>query len=322
VTHTQPCRPALRTLARSARLAPLATLTLLTVLTHALPSARAHAASPDGADAMRPSREQPVALITGSTDGLGREVALRVAETGVHVIVHGRNRARGEAVVAEIRDAGGSASFHAADLASLAEVRRLGETILREYDRLDLLVNNAGIWLRSGTQRELSVDGHELHFAVNYLSGYLLTRLLLPRLIESAPARIVNVASTAQTPIDFDDVMLERGYGGGRAYGQSKLAQILCTMDLAEELEDTGVIATSLHPATLMDTPMVHAAGVEPRSTVEEGARAVMNVITSPEIRSGDYFSGMRRAEPNAQALDREARAQLRALSHHLTNAP
>jgi hypothetical protein len=158
-------------------------------------------------------------LVTGSTDGLGREVALRVAATGAHVIVHGRNRERGLEVVGEIERAGaGSASFHAADLASLAEVRALGETVLREHDRLDVLVNNAGIWLNDG-ERRLSEDGYELHFAVNYLSGFLLTRLLLPRLLESAPSRVVNVASAAQTPLDFDDVMLERG---GRAYAQSK----------------------------------------------------------------------------------------------------
>jgi NAD(P)-dependent dehydrogenase (short-subunit alcohol dehydrogenase family) len=262
--------------------------------------------------------DRPVVLVTGSTDGLGREVARRLAADGAHVIVHGRNRDRGEALVAEIAGDGGSARFLAADLASLDEVRRLAETVSAEYDRLDLLVNNAGIWLRDG-ERRLSADGHELSFAVNYLSGYLLTRMLLPLLRQSAPARIVNVASAAQTPIDFDDVMLERGYGGGRAYGQSKLAQILFTVDLAEELAGTDITVVALHPATLMDTPMVRGAGVTPRTTVAEGLAAVLHAATAPGVESGQYFNGMRPARAHAQAYDAEARRRLRELTERLT---
>jgi NAD(P)-dependent dehydrogenase (short-subunit alcohol dehydrogenase family) len=153
---------------------------------------------------------QLVVLITGSTDGLGREVARRLAAAGHHVIIHGRNRDRGEALVAEIEAEGtGSARFFAADFASLNAVRGLADAVLRDYDRLDVLVNNAGIWSR-GDDRRVSDDGHELQFAVNYLSGYLLTHRLLPLLRASAPSRIINVASAAQAPIDFDDVMLER----------------------------------------------------------------------------------------------------------------
>ena len=266
--------------------------------------------------------EQQVILVTGSTDGLGREVARRLAAGGAHVIVHGRNRERGAALVREIEDSGGSASFHAADLASIEEVRALAETILTEYGRLDVLVNNAGIWLNRSNERQLSADGHELHFAVNYLAGYALTRLLLPRLLESAPARIVNVASAAQRPIDFDDPMLEHGYSGGRAYAQSKLAQILFTVDLAEELDGRGVLVAALHPATLMDTPMVREAGVRARSTVDEGADAVMRLITADDIGSGDYYDGLERSRANAQAYDEDARARLRRLSEGLTGIP
>ena len=266
-------------------------------------------------------RDRPVVLVTGSTDGLGREVAKRVAATGAHVIVHGRNRERGLEVVREIEAAGvGSAAFHAADLASLAEVRAFAATIQREYPRLDVLVNNAGIWLTEGDRR-LSADGHEMHFAVNYLAGYLLTRELLPLLQKSAPARIVNVASAAQNPIDFDDVMLRSGYSGGRGYGQSKLAQILFTMDLAEELRGKGVTVNALHPATLMATSMVREAGVPARSTVDEGATAVMSLITSPDVGSGQYFNGLRPARANAQAYDAEARARLDRLARELTGA-
>src|SRR5688572_4716239 len=196
-----------------------------------------------------------VVMVTGSTDGLGREVARRSAALGAHVIVHGRNQERGNAVVSEIAKEGkGTAKFYAADFASLAEVRALGQRILKDYDRLDVLVNNAGVWLRD---RQVSKDGHEMHFAVNYLAGFLLTHTLLPKIVASAPSRIVNVASGAQSPIDFNDVMLERPGAAGRGYGQSKLAQILFTVDLAEELKGKNVVVTALHPATMMDTTLV-----------------------------------------------------------------
>jgi NAD(P)-dependent dehydrogenase (short-subunit alcohol dehydrogenase family) len=270
-----------------------------------------------------PAREtltgRPIILITGSTDGLGREVARRLAATGAHIIVHGRNRGRGLALVEEIERKGkGSAAFYAADLASLEQVRKLAEAILRDYDRLDVLVNNAGIFLPGGG-RQLSADGHELHFAVNYLSGFLLTRLLLPRIVSSAPARIVNVASAAQTPIEFDDVMLGRGYSTWRAYGQSKLAQVMFTFDLARELEGTRVIVNAVHPASMMNTAMVLNAGGQPRSTVAEGAEAVLQLVTAPDLRSGQYFDRMWPSRANGQAYDDEAREKLRKLSHQLT---
>lgn len=265
-------------------------------------------------------RGGPVILITGSTDGLGREVARRLAATGAHIIVHGRNVERGTALVQEIEAAGrGSASFHAADLADLGEVRRFADTILREYDRLDVLINNAGIWLPRSTERRLSDDGYEMHFAVNYLSGYLLTELLLPLLEKSAPARIINVASAAQTPIDFEDVMLERRYSGSRAYGQSKLAQIMFTFELARELDGTGVTVNALHPATLMNTSMVEEAGVQARSSVEEGTEAVLHLVTAQDAGTGRYFDGLSAARANPQAYDEQARSRLMALSRELT---
>ncbi|HSJ07306.1 MAG TPA: SDR family oxidoreductase [Longimicrobiales bacterium] len=271
------------------------------------------------AGAARADGGGPIVLITGSTDGLGREVALRLAALGAHVIVHGRNVERGNAVVAEITSAGaGSAAFYRADLASLDEVRRLAEEIRRDYDRIDVLVNNAGIWLAGSPERQVSADGHELHFAVNYLSGVLLTRLLLPIIRRSENGRIVNVASGAQVQIDFDDVMLERSYSPGRGYAQSKLAQVLFTMDLAAELEGDGITVTSLHPASLMDTPMVRGAGVAPRSTVEEGAQAVLNLVTSPEVETGTYHDGLRPARAHDQAYDPAARGRLRELTHRL----
>jgi NAD(P)-dependent dehydrogenase (short-subunit alcohol dehydrogenase family) len=270
-------------------------------------------------DATQPQRGRQIILVTGSTDGLGREVALRLGSGGAHVIVHGRNRERGRAVVEAIESSGaGSARFYAADFASLEQVREFARSIQRDYDRLDVLVNNAGIWLQSD-ERMLSDDGHELTFAVNYLAGFLLTHELLRLIVDSAPSRIVNVASGAQTPIDFDDVMLERGYSGGRAYAQSKLAQILFTFDLAHELEGAGVIVNSLHPASLMDTPMVRGAGVAPRTTVDEGAEAVLHLVKAQNLESGQYFNGLTPARANAQAYDADARAALRTLSEELT---
>jgi NAD(P)-dependent dehydrogenase (short-subunit alcohol dehydrogenase family) len=279
----------------------------------------AGATAADAQAGSAPAADQRVALVTGSTDGLGREVALRLGSSGAHVIVHGRNQERGMEVVRQIEAEGeGSARFYAADLASMAQVQEFAETILRDYERIDVLVNNAGIWW-SDPERSLSPDGYEMHMAVNYLSGFLLTHRLLPLIVESAPARSVNVASSAQTPIDFDDVMIANNYSGGRAYGQSKLSQILFTVDLAEELEGTGVIVAALHPATLMETTLVIEAGAQPRSTVDEGATAVMNLIESPDIPNGQYFNGLRPVQANAQAYDAEARARLRELSRELT---
>ena len=151
-------------------------------------------------------------LITGSTDGVGRHVALELATVGATVMIHGRSRERAESLLGEIRKRGNNAAaFYQADLSSLTEVRELAARIRKEHERLDALINNAGIGSRSGgAQRRTSTEGYELRFAVNYLAGFLLTRLLLPLIVASAPARIVNVASAGQYPIDFDDVMLTR----------------------------------------------------------------------------------------------------------------
>lgn len=262
------------------------------------------------------------ALITGATDGVGRVVAKQLAAAGARVLAHGRNRERGAALVAEIATAGGVAEFLPADLASLAEVHRLAQAVRAKTDRLDILINNAGIGGGgSGAERQESADGHELRFAVNYLSGFLLTHELLPLLKAGAPARIVNVSSAGQEALDFADLMLTRGYNGGRAYRQSKLAQILFTFDLAEDLVGTGVTVNALHPATYMNTTMVRQAGVSPMSSVEEGAEAIMQLAAAPALegKSGLYFNGRREAGAEAQAYSAEARKRLRDISRRLT---
>ncbi len=265
-----------------------------------------------------PQQSRRVALVTGSTDGVGRFVAERLGADGWEVIVHGRDAERGAAVVAAIAAPGGSARFLSADLSDLAAVRGLAEQIELSAPRLDLLINNAGIGSGgAGARRQVNAAGVELRFAVNYLAGFALTLRLLPLIRRSAPARIVNVASAGQQAIDFDDVMLTRDYSGGRAYMQSKLAQVMFAFDLAERLEGTGVTVNCLHPATYTATTMVREAGVTPWSTVEEGARAILQLAASPALegRSGLYFNGLAEARADAQAYDAKARAKLWALS-------
>jgi NAD(P)-dependent dehydrogenase (short-subunit alcohol dehydrogenase family) len=268
--------------------------------------------------------DEAVILVTGGTDGLGKRVALDLAAKGATVLLHGRDPGRGDAAVREIREKTGNDKlrYHPADFFSLDEVRKLTDEVQAGYDRLNVLVNNAGIGAgrRGEANRELSQDGYELRFAVNYLAPFLLTRRLLPLLCRSAPARVVNVASAAQTPINFDDVMLEQGYDGMRAYAQSKLAQVMFTFDMAEELEGTGVTVNCLHPASLMDTKMVLETFGSASSDVQEGADATVYLATSPELEgvTGKYFDGRCEARANDQAYDPEARARLRRLSEEL----
>ena len=262
---------------------------------------------------------QATILVTGATDGLGRRVARELAAKGATVLLHGRNPERLEATLEELMSQVGSekANSYLADLSSLAAVRDLADRILSEHDRLDVLVNNAGIIVR---ERRESEDGYELTFAVNYLSHFLLTRLLLPLLKDSAPARIVNVASAGQSPVDFSNLMLERGYDAMKAYSQSKLAQVMFTFELAEHLRDTGVTVNALHPASLMDTKMVQSTFGYTMSTVEEGTEAVVRLAISPEIGgvTGRYFDGTREARANRQAYDPRVRNRLWVLSEEL----
>ena len=265
-------------------------------------------------------------FITGSTDGVGRYVATQLAAQGAKLLIHGRDSARGNAVIEDIKRAGGAAPvFYQADLSSLAEVRKLGERVLADCERLDVFVSNAGIGSQNeGPQRQESRDGHELRFAVNYLAGYLLAHLLLPRLKASAPSRIVNVASLGQHPVDFDDVMITKNYSGSRAYAQSKLSQIMFTIDLADELKGSGVTANSLHPATYMNTTMVRAGGITPMSTVEQGGDAILHLVSGDDVagKSGLFFNGMNEAKAHPQAYDAAARRRLMTLSRELVGLP
>jgi NAD(P)-dependent dehydrogenase (short-subunit alcohol dehydrogenase family) len=273
---------------------------------------------------MRPP-EQITALVTGATDGLGRSVATELAERGARVLVHGRNPERGAETVAEIRRRTGNdrVELHLADFSSLAEVRDLADAVAEAAPELGLLINNAGIGsgLPEGRERQESRDGNELRFAVNYLAGFALTERLLPALRANAPARIVFVSSLGQMPLDFDDPMLNNGYSGVRAYCQSKLAQVMEAIDIAESVPADEVTANSLHPATFMPTKMVLAERGSSVESLELGMRAVIRLALDPELDgvSGRFFDRLEEGAADPQAYDPQARARLRELSEELT---
>jgi NAD(P)-dependent dehydrogenase (short-subunit alcohol dehydrogenase family) len=263
-------------------------------------------------------------LVTGATDGLGRAIATRLAAQGATVLLHGRDDERGRQTINAIRAQASDAElrWYRADLASLAEVDALADRIAADHGRIDGVLSNAGIGTATpgDGKRMESADGYELRFAVNYLAGYLLIRRLLPTLTRNAPARIVQVASAGQAPIDFDDVMLKRTYSGVQAYCQSKLAQVMFALDLAQELNGQAVSATCLHPGTYMPTKIVLGAGVAPVTALEDGVAATLRLLVAPELDgvSGVYFDGQRESAPHPQALEPEARGRLRALSDQL----
>ena len=269
-----------------------------------------------------------VALVTGATDGLGRGVAERLAAAGLTVHLHGRDAGKLERTAAEIAEATGNERLvqHRADFASLAQVRALVGEVEGSTEALHVLVSNAGIG--SGkpdlTTRQESEDGYELRFAVNYLAGFLLIMELLPLLQRSAPARIVEVASLGQAPIDFDDPQIERGYSGTRAYSQSKLAQISFGFELAERRgPDSGVTVTSLHPSTFMPTKIVIEERGESLDSLEDGIEATVRLAIGEDVEgvSGEFFDRQREAAAQEQAYDPEARRQLWDLSLELTGA-
>jgi NAD(P)-dependent dehydrogenase (short-subunit alcohol dehydrogenase family) len=263
-------------------------------------------------------------LVTGATDGLGRALAARLVDAGAIVLVHGRNPERIAQTVDELRRAAGGygrVRSYQADFASLAQVRDMADKVLGAEPRLDVLVNNAGIGTNvpGGGRRMESADGYELRFAVNYLAGRLLTERLLDVLARSAPARVVNVSSAGQMPLDFDDLMLEQGYDGVRAYCQSKLAQVMQAIDLSERFDPLQLTANALHPATYMPTKIVSS----PMSMLEEGVDATFRLVADDPLTgvSGRYFDGMREATADPQAYSPDARARLAATSNELIEA-
>lgn len=265
------------------------------------------------------SRSNRVVLVTGATSGLGLALAETLVERGCHVLVHGKDERRVASVAAEV---GGDPLV--ADFTSLAAVRRLADEVRNGYDRLDVLINNAGIG--AGTppfnRRELGADGAELRFTVNYLAPVLLTRSLLSLLAASAPARVVNVGSVGQAPVDLTDLDMSRHYSGAEAYFRSKFALAAFTVDLDDELRRAGVAGVTvncLHPATFMDTKQVREAGYEPWVPVSAGVEPVLNLALGPAgEQSGQYFDGTRTARAHADVYDARLRARLRTATDQL----
>ena len=244
----------------------------------------------------------PTYLVTGATDGIGKATAFALAQTDACVIIHGRDRDKAAAVLQEIQQATNNQNLHTvlADFASLKDVAALAEHIRNEFPGLNVLVNNAG---HLTDHRQLSTDGFELTFAVNYLAPFLLTLALLDTLKASAPARIVNVSSTALGggQVDFDNLQLERAFDGWQAYANSKLANVLFSHLLAEKLEGSGVVANSLCPG-LIDTHFFHTNTVFPKPAYErmrpgmrspeEGALVPLYLATDPVAAdiNGEFF--------------------------------
>jgi NAD(P)-dependent dehydrogenase (short-subunit alcohol dehydrogenase family) len=269
--------------------------------------------------------DRPAILITGATDGLGRALAGRLAADGATLILHGRDRRKLDRAADEIGGTAGTDRPRTvlADLGELAQVRRLAADVRQATDQLDVLVSNAGIGggEPDGHDRRTSADRYELRFAVNYLAGFLLTLELLPLLRASAPARIVNVASLGQHPLDFSDLMLERGYSGIRAYGQSKLAQIMSGFELASRIPGGEVTVNSLHPATYMPTKIVLDEVGHSIDSLDEGVDATRRLVSDPALAqvTARFFDRARDARANAQAYDARARAELWNRSLQLT---
>jgi NAD(P)-dependent dehydrogenase (short-subunit alcohol dehydrogenase family) len=274
--------------------------------------------------------EQPLAgrtvVLTGASSGIGAAAAAQLAQLGAEVVPVGRDRSRLDAVAARIERA---AEPLTADFVSLDDVRSLADRLLERHPRIHVLVNNAGTVTG---KRELSRDGYELVFAVNHLAPFLLTNLLLARLRESAPARVVTTSSIAhaQARLDLEDLQLERGWSLGRSYGNSKLANILFTRALARRLEGTGVVANCFHPGTVRtgiarDTGLLRSlawkAATLFASSPAKGARTLVYLASAPEAAevSGRYLVDSRPARTARRADDDAAAERLWEISEELT---
>lgn len=277
-----------------------------------------------------------VILITGATSGIGKVAATELAKQGATVVIVGRSAEKAQATVKDIQQATGhqqQVDYLLADLSSMAEVRRLAEEFKKKYDRLDVLINNAGATF---TTRQETVDGYEKTFATNHLSYFLLTNLLLDRLKASAPSRVVSVSSNAHSTgrINFDDLQ-NRSYDpvGFRAYGNSKLANVLFSYELARRVEGTGVTANVLHPG-LVATSFGHNNGglfrgmlqLLQRSaglTPEQGADTIIYLASSPEVEgiTGKYWVKRKAIASSKASYDTETAKRLWDVSEQLVNA-
>lgn len=270
-----------------------------------------------------------VALVTGSTDGIGRQTALELARAGMRVIVHGRSRPKVEAAAAAIeaelaaggggREPAGTVEGVSFDLGSLASVRRGAAELVERLPALHVLVNNAGIF---AAERVVTGDGIELTLAVNHVGPFLLTHLVTPLLERGAPARIVNVSSIAHTRgrIHLDDLHLERAFTGYAAYAQSKLANVMHALSLAERWAPSVIAAYALHPGVVQTKLLREGFGPVRGVSVEEGARTSIRLAVAAQVDepSGTYFSEGVPAPVASAALDEDVRAALWAATERL----
>ena len=263
---------------------------------------------------MSTSLSEVKVFLTGATSGIGLVTARALAEAGAALLIHGRDREKMRKLQAELSAPGREVGSFIADLSSLEETARLAREVADKAGPLDVLINNAGVGTAGDTKkRELSRDGHELRFAVNYLAPFLLTEGLLAR---GLPRRaVINVASAGQEPLDFDDLMTERGYSGVRTYCRSKLALIMMSFDLAGLHPEVQVHA--LHPGTYLDTAMVRTAGISPLGPASKGAKSILAVVSAALNggTSGRYFDESRPSRALPQAYDAAARKRLREAS-------
>ncbi|MET8812760.1 SDR family NAD(P)-dependent oxidoreductase [Streptomyces sp. NPDC004549] len=271
----------------------------------------------------RPAEQQPPsapALVTGATSGLGRSLARSLAERGWTVLVHGRDEGKCATVVDELRATGATAYPYVADLASLEEAAELGRRVAAEHPSLGLLVNNAGVGAgRDARRRELSRDGYELRFAVNYLAPVVLTRALRSPLRAAGTAQVLNIGSVGQSPFDPDDIQFTRRYDGMEAYTRSKFALAAFTFTIAEEYAREGIGVNCVHPANYMDTTMVIEAGVRPWSSVADGTAAVLHALDEgARGASGQYYNESRRAKAHRLAYSADAQQRLASLTDQL----
>ncbi|MEE4256576.1 MAG: SDR family oxidoreductase [Bacteroidales bacterium] len=265
--------------------------------------------------------DNKVVLISGATDGIGKQTALKLAAMGARVIVHGRNRSRGATALQEIGEkTGKEARFVQADLSSLKNVTGLAEDIKKAYDRIDVLINNAGVFQR---EQVFSDDGYEMTFAVNHLAHFALSLQLLPLLKESAQGRIINVSSMAHRSsprTDFSDIHDINAYMDYSAYSLSKLANVLFSNELASRLKATKITSNSLHPGVITTKLLREGFGIS-GNDVEQGCLTSVYLASEESLSStsGKYFSNSRETEPSPYAFDPELRNNLWNLSEELT---
>ena len=285
---------------------------------------------------IKPDMRGKVVLVTGATGGIGLITAEALAQVGATVVIVGRNAAKTQEVVSQLRAKTMNANVDSilADLSAMHQVRQAAETFKQKYDRLDVLVNNAGAVF---SDRIITTDGYEMTFALDHLNYFYLTQQLQDVLLQSAPARIVNVSSDAHRTghINFDDLMGERKFSAFSAYSQAKLANVLFTYELAQRLEGTGVTANALHPGFVATgfgrnnggwmgwlMPFVQVVAMSP----EKGAATSIYLASAPEVQdvTGKYFAKQAQARSNGESYDVDIQRRLWDVSEELiaqTNA-